>query len=250
VCSCVAPSWTSGAEASSHRRARARSDSYRSHRVNGGSFFRETTPFQSSTTSRPPGFAPGPTSLRFLIPSTASLGLAPWLKRAVPSSLRLRSQVFSTSQRFLHVQTSRPCFVPQAVREIHPPECSPHRNRAPLSRPHAPLQLSTGVPERTSRRLVTAGFGRLPRSHAVAWLPPATMSSLSPRRSATPGRPGPRSVEPSRSATFTCFEALILLRVRSRRVGLPLLDGRYSPGSFAPLKPSPSSPRILYPRAP
>jgi len=131
------------------------------------------------------------------------------LRRAVPSSPRLRSQVFATSQRFLHVQTSRPCFVPHAVPEITPPERSPHRNRAPLSGPHAPLPLFTGVLERTARGLITAGFGRRPRSRAAAWLPPTTMGSLSPRRSATPVCPGPRTAEPSRSASFTRFRSFI-----------------------------------------
>jgi hypothetical protein len=52
-----------------------------------------------------------------------------------------------------------------------------------------------------------------------------------------------QAAEPLRSASFTRLEALILPRVRSRRPKLPRVAGRSSPGFFASLKPSPSTPR-------
>jgi len=91
-----------------------------------GHHHRETTdhssvkpiPFRGPTTSRLSGLSPGSD-----FPEIPDLcNSIPWasamLKRTVPCPLRLRSQVFSTSQRFLQSQASRPCFMSHAVREI------------------------------------------------------------------------------------------------------------------------------------
>jgi hypothetical protein len=65
------------------------------------------------------------------------------------------------------------------------------------------------------------------------------MRSLSTRRGALPSPSGPERAEPSSSASFTHFEALFPLRVRSRRARLPRTDGRSSPGFRSSLEPCP-----------
>jgi hypothetical protein len=160
--------------------------------------------------------------------------VSPVMRRAVPSPPRFRSQAFSTSQRLVQTRVPRPYFMPQPVPGFLPSESSPRRNRAPLSGPHAPLQLSTRVPERTISGLITTGF---PDSHAfdaVAWFP-RRLWLLFQRASPPPDPPGPVTAEPLRSASFTCFEALLLLRIRSLRHEFPRDEGRYSP-EFPPLQ--------------
>jgi len=118
---------------------------------------------------------------------------------------------------------------------VPPPFLRPSLQSLPLTgiaRPSrgrfAPLRLSTDVLERTSRRLIAASSCRRPRFHAVAWPAPGDyeLSFHAPKRASrllwTP------NCKPSRSVSFTRFEALILLRVRSRRTRLPRNDGRYS----------------------
>jgi len=59
-------------------------------------------------------------------------------------------------------------FRAATVPGIPPSELSPRKNRVPLSRPLAPLQLSTGVQECTVLRLVASGFTD---AHAFTQLP-------------------------------------------------------------------------------
>jgi hypothetical protein len=59
-------------------------------------------------------------------------------------------------------------FHATTVPGILPSEFSPRRDHVPLSRPLAPLQLSTRVQERTARGLITTGF---PDAHAFTQLP-------------------------------------------------------------------------------
>jgi len=96
------------------------------------------------------------------------------------------------------------------------------------------VQLSTDVLKRMVLDLITTGF---PDAHAFTQLPGSPAGYGSPfrkRECKLPGRPGPVTTEPPRSVRFTCFEALLPLRVRSRWIGLPLPTGRCSPG-FSPL---------------
>jgi hypothetical protein len=120
-------------------------------------------------------------------------------------------------------------FRATTVPGILPSESSPHRNRAPLSGPPAPLRLSTGVPRRRLPVLVAAGFLD---SHALAQLPDSPddygLPFHVPRHASR--SPWVPAAEPLRSASFTRFEALILLRVRSHRPELPRDDGRSSLG--------------------
>jgi hypothetical protein len=83
------------------------------------------------------------------------------------------------------------------------------RDRAPLSRPHTPVQSSTGVQRRARSRLgIPPWFHRLPRSRAVAWIPHEPGSPFG-ERTRLPVAPDPARPRPPRSASFTCFEVLI-----------------------------------------
>jgi hypothetical protein len=143
-------------------------------------------------------------------------------------------------------QASWPCFVPHPFLELLPSEYSPRRSRQPLSRPLTPSRLSTGVRSCTARGLVTAGFGG-PGPEGRRSRSPTTMGPLSVHRSALPGRPGSRTVGPTRSAGFTRLEVLFLLRVRSRRLPVSLKRRPLLSWASSPLESSPSTPRVLGP---
>jgi hypothetical protein len=78
------------------------------------------------------------------------------------SALRL-SQPLSG---FIASSSHAALFRAATVRGVFPSEGSPRRNRAPLSRPLAPLRSSTGVRRRTRPSRVTDGFKRRPRPRA------------------------------------------------------------------------------------
>jgi hypothetical protein len=177
-------------------------------------------------------------SLRFLLPPTTSLGLAPYEAGSGPFPPRFHSQACPPCGRlplsgFLAGPSFAALFHAATVPGILPSESFPHSSRAPLSGPHAPLQLSTDVLRRCCQDLVTAGFldaralTRLPDSPDDYRFP-----FHAPRHASR--SPWVQAAEPSRSASFTYFEAFILLRVRSRYRGLPHANGRSSPG-FLPL---------------
>ncbi len=123
------------------------------------------------------------------------------------------------------------------------------RNRAPLSGPLAPLWSSTVVRRRTRLGLVTRRFPDIRARSRGSLVPRPARSSLSTRRSAPPGRSGPRRAKPPRSAGFTHFEALFLRRVRSRRPELPRSRRPLLSWSSSPLKPSPPTPGTRDPPA-
>jgi len=107
------------------------------------------------------------------------------------------------------------------------------------------LQLSTRGQKCAARGLITSGF---PDTHAHAQQPGSSggyeLPFHAPKHASwSPWTPLDGFTRP---ASFTYFEALFLLRVRSRRAGLPHFDGRYSRVS-SPLKLSPPSPRTLWP---
>jgi hypothetical protein len=185
-------------------------------------------------TSRPSGLPAGPTSLSFPVPSTASPWSAPYeVGRPVPP--RFRSQVFSTSQRF----PSRPGFHGLIACRNRSWDSSlqsfPLAGIARPSRGHLlPCRCPPTCWDATPGALSLPVSPTSTLSHAVAWFPRRLWAPFHAPGGTLPGHPGPRAAEPSRSASFTDFEALILLRVRSRRHRLPRTDGRYSPG-FLPL---------------
>jgi hypothetical protein len=188
--------------------------------------------------------------LRFFFPSTASLGRAPCEAGChlhLGSALRL-SQPLSG---FLAGSSFAALFRAATVPGIPPFRVFPSPEIAYPSRGSlAPLQLSTEVPGRATRFLVTGGF---PYSHAFARSPGSPVSYGLPFRA-------PRCI--SRLPWVSCrgtvsFRQLHLLRsftlsresVRSwiefPRTSRPILSW-----DLSPLELSPSTPRILDPPRP
>jgi len=95
-----------------------------------------------------------------------TLGSPMWSRLSRPP--RLRSQAFSTSQRFPSIPVLRGLVSCRSRSWDLPSEVSPRENRAPLSRPLAPLQSSTSAQRRAFRVLIAACFTD---SHARAQLP-------------------------------------------------------------------------------
>jgi hypothetical protein len=191
----------------------------------------------SSLASWPSALSAGPTSLRFPVPPTASFELAPhkWLV----SSTRFRSQdcglATASSQRFpSRLEVCGPVS-DRTVLGIPPFRVFPSQQIAHASRRSlASLWLSSGVPSRTTRVLSPAVSPTSTLSR-VCLVPPPAISSLSTHRSTLPGCCGARAAEPSRSASFTHFEASIPpASPFATGSGLPSPTGRYPPG-FLPL---------------
>ena len=176
----VAFSWTSNAFSPESLPVRGCSCDHRSPPpCDGSSFSRGANPFQSpSLPPDRPTCRPVSTSLEFrslqrpleLAPSRG--GLSTTAPVPLPGFLNLSAASASAGPSPVAL------FHATTVPRIRPSELSPRRNRAPLSRPLATLQLSTRVQKCTVQVLVTAGLLRLPRFHAVAWPPPTAMSFL------------------------------------------------------------------------
>jgi hypothetical protein len=127
-----------------------------------------------------------------LLPFNGILELAPYTKRAVPCSLQFRSQAFSTSQRFpsrlkfhglISCRNRSWAFSFRAFPS--------RRSCLPLSRPHAPLQLFTGL--RRQQRSAPY-YHRFPR-RTCRWarLPCFTDSYGSPFHRPKPASRSPRT---------------------------------------------------------
>jgi hypothetical protein len=120
------------------------------------------------------------------------------------------------------VRVSRPCFMPQPF-GILPSEVSPRRNRAPLS---GPLLLPCGHPP--ACRMATARALSPPVSSTPTLLtrlpdsPDDYGFPFHAPESTLPVSPGLTRRNPSCSASFIRFEALILLRIRSRSAEVAL----------------------------
>jgi len=198
-----------------------------------GSFPYEVDPLQSP--SRPPGrrtFAARPASLRFLAPSTVSPALAPSEADRhirLGSALRL-SQPLSG---FLASSSFTALFRAATVRGVLPSEVSPRRNHVPLSG-----SLASAVIHRCARThpfaLYHRRFHRRPPPKVRLPGFPDDYEVPFAHRGALPSPSGLERAEPSCSASFIHFEALILLRVRSRRPRLPRTGGRSSRGLLPP----------------
>jgi hypothetical protein len=151
--------------------------------------------------------------------------------------------------------------MPQPFAGFLPSESSPHRNRAPLSGPHAPLRSSTDVLERSHSDLVTARFTD---AHARAQLPGSPDDYELPFRALLGSPPQPR--RPASTHRLTRFPVTLgpCRETAPFRQLHPLrsLDPPASPFAptqvapslrpilswvFAPLELSPSTPRILEP---
>jgi hypothetical protein len=181
------------------------------------------------TTSRPSDLSVGPTPWGFFPFDDTARASPVWSE--LPTSPRFRSQVFPTSQRFpgrleFRGLVSSRCRPWGSPFRVFPSE----ESRAPLEAAF-PCSLVV-IHRRAGRRLpglVTAGFAD---SHAFTQLPGSPddygLPFHAPKRASR--SPWTQATELTRSASFTHFEALILLRVRSRRPELPQTNGRSSPG--------------------
>jgi len=183
------------------------------------------------TTSRPSDPSAGPTPWSSIPFDDIPRASPVWSE--LPTSPRFRSQAFSTSQRFPGKLEFR-----GLVSSRYRPWGSPFRvfpseeSRAPLEAPllpcgHPPACWTPSPGSFTAGFTDSRAFTRSPGSPDDYRLPfhAPRRASRSPRTQAT---------ELARSASFTHSEALILLRVRSRRPELPQTNGRSSPG-FLPL---------------
>jgi hypothetical protein len=192
----------------------------------------------------------GPSAGSALPEVSTPLGGTPWASSTVRGAVsfppRIRSQVFSTSQRFLQAQVSWPCFMPQPSAGCPPSESSPRRDRGVLSDPLAASVIRSRA-LCTPPDVFTPDFTDARAFGAFAWIPTDAEEAHSPDRSRDPGHPAPGRAEPQRSASLTRFAAFFPLRVRSHQPELPPTSGRSSPGRSSPLEPSPPQPRILGP---
>jgi hypothetical protein len=156
----------------------------------------------------------GPASLGSCSLQRHHLG-EPHTRRAVPAHLGSALRFSQPLSGFLASQSFAALFHAATVPGIPPSELSPHERRAPLSRPLAPLQLSTRVLRRSSRTL-PRGF---PDVHAFTQLPgsPAAWDALFTRpKTRFPVAPDPRRKTASFRQLHLLRSLLFLPRVRSR----------------------------------
>lgn len=169
------------------------------------------------------------------------------VRRAVPVPTRIRSQAFSTSQRFLQSLSLWPCFMPQPFAGTSFRAFPSKRSRHPLE----PASCLGYPPACPCALLPTSSRSISPTPTLLTQLPGSQRTLRKPihrnPKATDPGHPAPGAAEPQRSASFTRFAALLPLRVRSRHPGLPPADGRYSRGRSSPLELSPPQPRSLEP---
>lgn len=182
-------------------------------------------PLQSS--SPPPG---RPTRGRIRLPwALRSLQRhhagGPRLRRAVQLSPRFRSQVISTSQRLpsspalrglvsCHSRSWASCSLQRfPLAEIA------HPSRGRLLPCSSPLPLRDALPGALSPPVSPTPT----LSHAAPGSPGDYERPFGSPAGELPGLSGPRTAEPSLHGSFVYFEAFFLLRIRSRRPGLPRL---------------------------
>jgi hypothetical protein len=163
----------------------------------------------------------GPTPLSFPVPSTVSprRPLERWVVQPHLGSAPRFSQPLSG---FLAHLGFAALFRAATVPGIPPFRAFPsQKSRTPLGATLLPCRYPPtdwdASPGSCRRR-----FRRLPRSSAQSpGSPDAYGLPFGTPEDMPPGPPGPRAAKPSRSASFTDFEALILLRVRSHRHRFP-----------------------------
>jgi len=90
-------------------------------------------------------------------------------------------------------------------------------------------------------------FHPLPRFHAVAWIPCRLWTPFSRTRRSASRSPWTRAMKPSLTASFTCFEALLPLRIRSQSTRVAPRRRPMLSWAYAPLECSPDTLRILRP---
>jgi len=128
----------------------------------------------------------------------------------------------------------RPCFMSQPSLDCPPSECSPRKDRAPLSGPLAPLQLSTvlrNAPPATLSPVVS------PTPTLLTQLPGSPTNYGSPfheSEGSLPGRPGSPTEGSSLPPASPASKLYSLHESVRTGSSCPELSGRYSPG-FVPL---------------
>jgi hypothetical protein len=110
-----------------------------------------------------------------------------------------------------------------------PSERSPHRDRGPLPRPPATLQLSPRVSSDVIARGLPADVSPTPASPRLPGSS-STRDALSAEQVQPSRSPQPQATRVSPPASLLCFVALFPPRVRSRRPKLPSAAGRCSLG--------------------
>ena len=147
-----------------------------------GSFCRRPEPLQSSFASC---YSSDPSAGSAFLKVSTPLNGAHWVSSTLRGAVvlthpRIRSQAFSTSQRFLQTQSSWPCFMPQPFAGCPPSECSPRRDRGVLS---DPLAASVIHPRAlcTAPDVFTLDFTDARAFDAIAWIPTSAEEAHSPR---------------------------------------------------------------------
>jgi hypothetical protein len=92
------------------------------------------------------------------MPFNGILKRAPFVEQAVTPALGSAPGFFQPLSGFLASPSSTALFHAVTVPELSPSELSPREGRVPLSRPLAPLRLSTEVQKRVVAGLIASGF--------------------------------------------------------------------------------------------
>jgi len=223
-----------------------------------GSFHRGALPLQSSHHLRRPDLPAGSDFPRVSTPFIGIHAPAPMLERVVRDPLRAPPSGFLNPSAVYASARSTALFRAAAGPGLSSVEPSPRRDRAPLSRPLAALRFLLRVPSAAA-----AALSPPVSPHARA--PDALRQPFDARWRGSPGdyglpfrRPKPTSRSPwvtvaeiALTAASALFAALLPLRVRSRREGLPPPAGRCSRGRASPeFTAFASEPRTHLTRAP
>lgn len=128
-----------------------------------------------------PTCRPDPTFPEVWCPTTASTNEPPiWWSR-LSRQPRVTLSGFLNPSALSASPSSWALFHAPTVPELSPTESSPREDRVPLSRPLAPLRLSTECAEVRRCRPCHPGFPRLPRFWRSRLVPTETMGPLSTR---------------------------------------------------------------------
>jgi hypothetical protein len=155
-----------------------------------------------------------------------------------PNSKLVRSQAFSTSQRFPHDRVPRPCFMPQPFLDCLPSECSPREDRVPLSGPLASLQLSTVL---RNAPPATLSLPVSPTPTLLTQSPGSPANYGSPFHESEgplPGRPGSPAEGSPLPPASPASKLLSLHESVRTDSSCPEPSGRYSPGLLPLSRPN------------
>jgi len=132
---------------------------------------------------------------------------SPFTKRVVQLPPQLRSQVFSTSQRFSQTRVPRPCFMPQPFVGLSLQSLPLAEIAIPLETDLLPCSYRPDAPANLGRDLIAPGFPDSRAFGAVAWFPRRLWAFFPRTEARFPITLGHRR-QSAFSPSFTCFEAL------------------------------------------